>query len=322
EETLQILKDWRALPNVQVVRSDKSAGVGPALNFGWNHCQGQYISRLDGDDIALPSRLSQQLGFLEKHASIAILGGGFRTFTEDSAGLNLGARQYRFPCHPLLARWHMIFSCSLAHPTVMLRRAAIPFREGPYPENEEAEDHCCWLSMPLDVQIANIADVVCHIRRHSESRSATAAHRLRQSSYGAVRAFLKRECAEDNLTDSDIAVLWGSKGASTPAQATAVSHALDSLQGWFNRILHPQLGRDLLPGAFRSDFLDSRTAALEEYVKASCNKLRGTLAVQSLASGEVDVGAAMMKQWLKGGDAGLKSLGALIQAGYNSQGSQ
>lgn len=202
-----------------------------------------------------------------------------------------------------------------------MRRDSIPTGDdGPYPEDEEAEDHCCWLSMPLRVQIANIADVVCHIRRHSNSRTASAAEKLLQSSYGAVRAFLKRECAGAQLTDADVAVLWGREGAATSTQAAAVSHALGLLQNWFTQILHADLSREQLPSGFREDFVKNRMAALEEYVKSSCNKLKGSLAVQSLASGDVDVGAEMMKQWLKGGDAGLKSLGALIQAGYDSKG--
>ena len=267
EDTLETLKDWRSLPNVQVVRAEASVGVGPALNLGWKHCRGRYVARLDGDDVAQPSRLIHQISFLEKHSSISILGGGFRTFTEDEHGVRIGERQYRFPCHPLLARWHMIFSCSLAHPTVVMRRDCIPTGDsgGPYPEDEEAEDHCCWLAMPLTVQIANIADVVCHIRRHSHSRTASAAKKLLQSSYFAVRAFLKRECAEDQLTDADVAVLWGREGAATSTQAAAVSHALGLLQNWFTQILHADTSPELLPSGFREDFLKNRLSALEEY---------------------------------------------------------
>ena len=104
EETLFILDEWRKLPNIKVLSSETSRGVGAALNIGWKHCRGRYIARLDGDDIALPSRLSQQLSFLEEHPSISILGGGFRSFTEDEQlGMQIGARQYRMPCHPLLA---------------------------------------------------------------------------------------------------------------------------------------------------------------------------------------------------------------------------
>ena len=235
------------------------------------------MARLDGDDIAQPCRLKKQISFMEQHSSISILGGGFRTFTEDEEGFHVGARQYRFPCHPLLARWQMIFSCSLAHPTVVLRREAIPAGvAGPYPEGKEAEDHCCWLSMPLQVQFANIADVVCHIRRHRDSRSSTAAGKLLKSSYAAVRAFLQRECDESNLTDAEVAVLWGREKAAASTQAAAVSHALDLLEGWFTSILRAP-GREPLPPGFRKDFVDTRAGALEEYVSWLSSSWRGPL---------------------------------------------
>jgi len=75
-------------------------------------------------------------------------------------------------------------------------------------------------------------------------------------------------------------------------------------------------GPQLLPPGFANDFIDYRSSALQEYIRSSCSKLRGALAVQSLATGDLDSGTEMMKLWLNGGDAGLKSLGALINAGF------
>merc|ERR1712066_1164863 len=110
----------------------------------------------------------------------------------------------------------MLFSCSLAHPTVTFRKDA--FRDGPYPGGEEAEDHCCWLNLPLEINFGNVSDVVTYIRRHQGSRSASAATAIKQSSYGAARRFLATHCdssdAVNELTDNDIATLWGADASS------------------------------------------------------------------------------------------------------------
>eukprot|EP00931_Biecheleriopsis_adriatica_P047570 TRINITY_DN27429_c0_g1_i1.p1 TRINITY_DN27429_c0_g1~~TRINITY_DN27429_c0_g1_i1.p1 ORF type:complete len:775 (-),score=157.19 TRINITY_DN27429_c0_g1_i1:56-2380(-) len=328
EETCDILQEWRMHPQIQVISLSTNRGVGAALNEGWVHCRGTFVARLDADDVAHPERLRKQLSFLEEHPSIALLGGGFQTFQQSqekhTESVKLNTRHYRLPCHPLLTRWNMLFSCSLAHPTVTMRRmdvsSALPSgQRGPYPEDEEAEDHCCWLSLPLSLQMANIADVVCFLRRHRASRSAAAAAAIQQSSYAAVRRFLAQHCGQESLTDADIAVLWGKTNASSKEQAGRTSQALDALERLFLGMLGGVGGPDddcHISQLFREDFLEPRLSALEEYIRASCSKLRGAVAVQSLASGDVDVGAEMMKQWLKGGDAGLKSLGALINAGY------
>ena len=45
---------------------DKNYGQTYALNFGLKFCKGEYIARIDSDDIALPNRLERQLDIIEK----------------------------------------------------------------------------------------------------------------------------------------------------------------------------------------------------------------------------------------------------------------
>lgn len=329
-ETLELLTEWAALPQVRIVRFPERRGVASALNAGWRKCRGEFVARLDADDIAHRSRLRTQIPYLEAHPALSIVGGGFRTFRTEaelqSPKALHNARQYRMPCHPLLARWQMLFSCSLAHPTVTFRRADFP-TGGVYPEDEEAEDHCCWLALPLHVHYANVADVVTYLRRHSGSRSASAAAAIKRSSFAGVRRFLARHCVgrdgqADEFTDEDCAVMWGSQQASSAEQARRVSRALDAMEALFLGLVdgHAEAGaEDILGGGFRADFVLARKSALRENISSSCSKLRGMVTVQSLAAGDVDSGVEMMKLLLKGGDGGLKSLGALINAGFSGQ---
>lgn len=200
-ETLEKLLLWEEHPRIRVVRLAEAQGIARALNEGWTHCRGKYIARLDGDDYSHPQRLQKQIGFLERHASISILGGGFCTFSEQD-----DMKRYRMPCHPVLARWHMLFSCSLAHPTVTFRAAS--FAAPPYPEHTEAEDHWCWLAQPMTLNLANLADPVTFLRRHRGQRSATHAAQLRRSSMEAVRSFVARHEGPE-LGLEHVEVLWG-----------------------------------------------------------------------------------------------------------------
>jgi len=237
KETLDWLAQLDGQPQVHVVRTEAQHGVGGALNAGWRACNGEFIARLDADDIAEVDRLQRQLAYMASHPSVAIVGGGFRTFRVSSElKSQAGGQRHRMPCHPLLARWRMLFACSLAHPTVTMRKAEV-CGDDPYPEGEEAEDHCCWLGLPLHVQFANIADVVTNLRRHSGSRSASAALAIRRSSYGAVRRFLLDRCnLVTSLTDDDMDLLWGrSRAAASAEQAQRVSQALDAAEAFFSQ---------------------------------------------------------------------------------------
>ncbi|PFH33311.1 hypothetical protein BESB_085100 [Besnoitia besnoiti] len=102
-----VIRAELALPGVPevpltLVRLAKQRGVAGALRRGLMHCRGEFIARLDADDVAHPQRLITQISFMRKHPQVAVCGSAFATF-----------------------RWRLIFECPVAHPTVMLRRDAL-----------------------------------------------------------------------------------------------------------------------------------------------------------------------------------------------------
>lgn len=52
-------------------------GCNRGLNYTLNHClryaKGEYIARMDGDDISLPTRLEEEVKFLDEHLEYAIV---------------------------------------------------------------------------------------------------------------------------------------------------------------------------------------------------------------------------------------------------------
>jgi len=59
---------------IKIVRTPRNLGLPAALNFGLPFCQAPLIARMDGDDIALPTRLEKQFQFLEQGPEIALVG--------------------------------------------------------------------------------------------------------------------------------------------------------------------------------------------------------------------------------------------------------
>ena len=69
----------------------------------------------------------------------------------------------------------------------------------------------CWLSLALELPIANLADVLSFLRRHRGSRSSQAAEALQNSSFQAVQSFLRSFQLE--LKEEDVKVLsWSQLG--------------------------------------------------------------------------------------------------------------
>jgi glycosyltransferase involved in cell wall biosynthesis len=59
---------------IKIIRSPRNLGLPRALNLGLPFCRAPFIARMDGDDIALPSRLEKQFRFLEENLDIALVG--------------------------------------------------------------------------------------------------------------------------------------------------------------------------------------------------------------------------------------------------------
>ncbi len=61
-------------PRIKIVGTANNQGIAQALNLGLRFCSAPFIAKMDGDDIALPTRLEKQLRFLEENPGIALVG--------------------------------------------------------------------------------------------------------------------------------------------------------------------------------------------------------------------------------------------------------
>lgn len=135
---------------LRVIERNAPGGVAAALNAGLDACRAPFIARLDADDSALPFRLSSQLMLMDRHPELAGCGSAVVRALPDGRALP-----------PVIARadWADIeaglwFRNMLAHPTMMLRRAAMP--DG-YPIGfRYLEDWRLWLSITRRGKLALI----------------------------------------------------------------------------------------------------------------------------------------------------------------------
>lgn len=73
-----------------VVKNPVNLGLPGALNEGLKKCSGQYIARIDDDDIMEPKRLETQFKFMEDHPDTIALLSGYTIIDEngDEIGVN------------------------------------------------------------------------------------------------------------------------------------------------------------------------------------------------------------------------------------------
>jgi hypothetical protein len=163
DETVSILESLRD-PRMRVVRSSERLKLAGALNLGLREARGEYIARMDADDVALPNRLALQIHFMDSHPDIAICGSSVVTFGDAAS------ERLTFPTSPEDVRAFALFNCPFAHPTVMFRRELFLQRELFYDVTYyPTEDYDLWSRALRELRGANLPNVLLRYRRHAAS---------------------------------------------------------------------------------------------------------------------------------------------------------
>lgn len=126
---------------IHVIRLEQNKGIVNALNTGLNFLKSRsdikYIARLDAGDTCDENRFFKQVGFLDTHAEIALLGSWARF---ENALSGKGYDYITKTSHEEILK-EMHFKCSFIHPSVMFRRQVLN-NVGIYLENyPHAEDY-------------------------------------------------------------------------------------------------------------------------------------------------------------------------------------
>lgn len=156
-------KDGRIVP----IYSDENFGYVVCLNKGIGMTKGDFIARMDADDIALPERIENELNFLLQNSDVAIVGSS--CIIVDQLGVETGLSMREASSKNLF--WQSFFKNPLAHPTVMFRKSVI-VNAGLYdPTKVPSEDYDLWIRVLRHSRIANLATPLQKYREHAMSIS-------------------------------------------------------------------------------------------------------------------------------------------------------
>jgi glycosyltransferase involved in cell wall biosynthesis len=186
-------------PRIRLLANPTNRGAGASRNAGLAAIASEYVAELDGNDVAEPARLAQQLAYLETHPDVAVVGG--QAVLIDVAGRRIGT--FRRPTTDLGIRWCGIFQSPVIHSTVMYRRAIVRDELGGYDERFHfGEDFDLWCRLARTHVIRNLPHTLVAYRSDPGSLTGTSAHPAREG-YPARKAVQILENLRDVLQEED-----------------------------------------------------------------------------------------------------------------------
>lgn len=189
-EILQSISD----PRIRIIHKENE-GLGKTLNLGLEIALGEYIARIDADDLATFDRLEKQVKFLNKHPNVAVMGSCMKIIYSDGT-----ERIRRKPVSPESVRRHIIKSNPIAHPVAMFRKKIIQ-RLGAYDVTFDGSlgrrygmDYNLWVRvMAAGFDLANHPDCLIIHRKHNKSISGNKRLRFMLMERARIRMWAKEK---------------------------------------------------------------------------------------------------------------------------------
>ncbi len=155
---------------IKVYCDGKHRGVASTANLALAMVRGEFIARMDADDIAFPWRLQKQVEYLRTHQDVVAVGG--QCILIDSDGRAIGRKT--FPTDPELVRRMIFLATPVQQPTLMVCRLRLPndflwYREG----GLVAIDVELFFRLFQYGQVSNIPEFVLQYRVHGANISLT-----------------------------------------------------------------------------------------------------------------------------------------------------
>ena len=169
DSTDQIVRSFKD-ERIRYFNQSHNSGLIHSLNFGIEKAQGDFIARMDADDIAHPDRLLIQVNFLNHLGKPAIVGSNMVLINSKNKVIKV-PRRMNFSSEE--NSWVKIRKCPIHHPTVMMSKEVAHSRKPFYAsEDKYAEDYGAWLRVEGQFPIYNLKSYLLFYRIHETNLSA------------------------------------------------------------------------------------------------------------------------------------------------------
>ena len=223
-------------PRLRIIALPQNGGPAVAANAGLDAARGEYVARMDADDISVPERLALQVAYMDAHPGVGASSGHLRLFG-DSTG------EWRMPLTTEACRAHILFGPPITQGCCILRRSVLERHGIRYRPDAPrvGEDWLLWARLLQVTDFGNVDQVLLHYRRDEGNISRTSVHaqylRLLQQVFASFELPLTE-------TQADVHAMAMRRWVSPPNAARVVE-----FRRWLDRLLRLNEAKGLFPRA-------------------------------------------------------------------------
>lgn len=199
DDSVNIIRSYSD-ERIRLLKLEQNCGISVALNQGLSVAVGEFIARMDSDDICDPKRFAAQVQFLDDHPSIDIVGCSLEIIDPHSQPTG---EIWEYFHSALGLRWRTFFDIPVAHPAVMMRRWIVDTGVRYTNDHKQAEDFGLWSALNLKVHFSNIQRVLLKYRIHrlsvSKSQDLSQYEQACDISHWSVSSYLGKEIPIESI---------------------------------------------------------------------------------------------------------------------------
>lgn len=188
-------------PRIKVIQNATKLGLAESLNRGIREARGEYIARVDADDIYPYNRFSRQLAYLDEHKDVSVCGSYQRYFGKDD-------RVHMPPCKPEEMKASLLFKCDVCHSTILLRKKDFLDNNLFYDPNYLSEDYELWTRASKKLKFATIPEILGEYRWDGNNITKAKMDCLDKEAKAIVARSLK-ENLDIDISEAELILLSG-----------------------------------------------------------------------------------------------------------------
>lgn len=164
---------------IKYSKNDKNMGITPSRNKLLKMAKGEYLAIFDHDDISVPTRLEQEVTYLDANPDIGVVSGWLQCFGSNQNVI-------KNPETDLDIKVSLMDNCYIAHTASMIRKSILIENNIEYESfYSPAEDYCLWLRLMNVTYFYNLQTVLVKYRCDANQTTNTK-HKEMDSAHDAL----------------------------------------------------------------------------------------------------------------------------------------